>query len=40
MRQHKHDWRKVAGTYSAEQGLVCIRKRCLICGEEKELFGD
>ena len=35
-KKHKHQWRKVGGTFSKEVGLV-TRKRCIVpgCGAEK-----
>lgn len=35
VRKHKHKWRKVEATYSKEAGLKTIKKRCVVCGEEK-----
>ena len=34
MKPHKHQWRKVGGSYSQETGLI-QKKKCLICGAEK-----
>jgi len=37
MRKHKHQWRKVAATYSKEGGLKTTKKKCIVegCGAEK-----
>jgi hypothetical protein len=34
MAKHKHDWRKVGGTFLAS-GQSIVKKRCISCGEEK-----
>ena len=31
-KQHKHQWRKVGGTYSAKLGLTNTIKRCVVDG--------
>jgi len=39
MKKHKHRWIKVGGTFSMIEGkVVRIRKRCLDCGELKEVI--
>lgn len=39
MGKHKHQWRKVGGTWNKD-GCHVQRKRCLSCGEEKEVKAD
>jgi hypothetical protein len=33
----KHSWRKVGSSYSKGDGLKVTKKRCIICGEEKDI---
>ena len=39
IKPHKHQWRKVGGTYSAREGLTRTMKRCVVdgCKAEKEV---
>lgn len=33
----KHSWRKVGASYSKNGGLKATKKRCINCGEEKDI---
>lgn len=33
----KHDWRKVASTYSKEKGLTVTKKQCMKCRAFKDV---
>lgn len=38
-RKHKHKWRKVGGVFQNGK-IVSTRKRCISCGEEKEVLKE
>jgi len=36
LKNHKHQWRKVGGTYDSSSGqMVETKKKCIICGKRK-----
>ncbi len=36
-RKHKHKWRKVGGVFKNGK-VVSTKKRCILCGETKEIL--